>query len=278
MAKREITLNPNDLLNLLTYYQDVQGKGSDFLKAKAKESKSKLLNQRIDKYKQSYGLIPDESKLTPDSFRGSSFSDDMTNILDYLSYANELAGNKPIDDIQLTHLGDVLSLVKDANYTPNELSKIYDKYMDNYKRFKDNNFRVKGAFNRNDTPRGMLLSWLQGKEPFNYYEGDEYADYAENIKDLGGIPSKEQWLRDTILKSNLPDNIQRYGSFQDNPEEVAKAFKDIVNSAEPSTEEQVNTSTPTETPSNASKKDAYTIGMEALNKNKDRYVQLGWWD
>lgn len=277
MAKKEVTLNPNDLLNLLTYYQDVQGKDSKFLKAKANESRTKLLNQRIDKYKQSYGLIPDESKLIPNSFNGSSFSDDMVNVVDYLNYANELAGNKPISDIQLTHLGDVLSLVKDGKYTPDELSKIYDKYMDNYKRFNGISAYNIPAVIR-DTPRGMISSWLQGKEPSNYYEGDEYADYAKNITDLGGIPSKEQWLRDTILKSNLPDNIQRYSNFQDNPEEVARAFKDIVNSAEPSTEEQVNTSTPTETVSNASKKDAYTIGIEALNKNKDRYVQLGWWD
>lgn len=276
MAEKEVTLNPNDLLNLLTYYQDVQGKGSDFLKAKVKESRTKLLNQRIDKYKQSYGLTPDESKLTPKTnFRAYSFPDDMESMIDvlnYLEYANELAGNKPVDYTQLARLGSVLNLVKDAKYTPEELFKIYNKYMDNYKKFKSNLFSITNA------PRNMVSSWLQGKEPSNLYEGDEYADYAKNITDLGGIPSKEQWLRDTVLKSNLPDNIQRYSNFQDNSEEVARAFKDIVNSAEPSTEEQVDTSTPTETVSNASKRDAYTIGMEALNKNKDRYVQLGWWD
>lgn len=265
-------LNPTDLQNLLKYYQEIKGKDSKFLEAKVNEARAKLLNQRKSKFKEKYGLNPDESKLAPQQFNTWQYStlgsSDLRNAMDYLNYANELAGNKQIPAGELKKFVDILDLVKDGTYTNDELSKIYDYYRQNNAHYSKHS----------DELNNWLVDVFTGREHANSYEGNEYANYAKNITDLGGIPSKEQWLRDTVLKSNLPDNIQRYSNFQDNPEEIARAFKDIVNSAEPSNEEQVNTSTPTETPSNASKKDAYTIGMEALNKNKDRYVQLGWWD
>lgn len=268
-------LNPEEFQRLLNYYKEIKGKDSKFLEVKAREARDKLLNQRKNKFREQYGLTPDESKLVPQQFNTFQYSalgsSDLRNAMDYLNYANELAGNKQIPAGELMKFVNILDLVKDGTYTDDELGKIYDYYRQN------------DAYYSNPKHKDELNNWLMdvftGREHANAYEGNEYANYAKNITDLGGIPSREQWLRDTLLKSNLPANIQRYNNFQDDPEEAVKVFKDVLESAQPSTTEQVNTpSATTETVSSTPKKDAYTIGMEAINKNKNKYVQLGWWD